>query len=41
MDAVPPRLRAPVAIVAYSLCSATMLLFNKLAMFYGKCNSPR
>jgi hypothetical protein len=36
MDFVPKPWRAAVAILAYSLCSGTMLLLNKLAMYYGK-----
>lgn len=35
MDFLPVHLRVPAAIASYSLCSGTMLLFNKLAMHYG------
>lgn len=37
MDFLPVHLRVPAAIASYSLCSGTMLLFNKLAMHYGAC----
>jgi len=35
MDFLPPHLRVPAAVASYSVCSGTMLLFNKLAMYYG------
>ncbi|GAB5031638.1 Hypothetical protein NocV09_00601910 [Nannochloropsis oceanica] len=34
MDFLPPHLRVPAAVASYSVCSGTMLLFNKLAMYY-------
>lgn len=37
MDFLPADLRVPAAVASYSACSATMLLFNKLAVYYGKC----
>lgn len=36
MDFLPLPLRIPAAVITYSICSGTMLLFNKLAMHYGK-----
>lgn len=36
MEFVPKQWRVVAAIVAYSICSGTMLLFNKLAMYYGE-----
>lgn len=36
MDFLPAHLRVPLAVASYSVCSGTMLLFNKLAMHYGK-----
>lgn len=35
MDFLPAHLRVPAAVASYSVCSGTMLLFNKLAMHYG------
>ena len=35
MDYLPPHMRVPAAVASYSVCSGTMLLFNKLAMHYG------
>ena len=35
MDFLPPHMRVPAAVASYSVCSGTMLLFNKLAMHYG------
>lgn len=34
MIAIPKSLQTPAAVIGYSLCSGTMLLFNKLAMHY-------
>jgi hypothetical protein len=35
LDVIPQPLRVGAAVIAYSVCSGTMLLFNKLAMHYG------
>lgn len=41
MDFLPAHMRVPAAVASYSLCSGTMLLFNKLAMHYGTFRAPR
>ena len=40
MDFVPQPFRVAAAVIAYSLCSGTMLLLNKLAMYYGELLPP-
>ncbi len=34
MISIPKKFQTPAAVLGYSLCSGTMLLFNKLAIFY-------